>query len=150
MGALPERKPLKPRTDRPPLQRQPESGLAGILSPQDESELAVRLRPTSDNDATSTSVSQAPSVATANVTASVDRSTDARNTETDTGSDTPQLPTRKPGRPRKKRVMLQLSTSMEKDLRDTVERWRLENNMSVVDLIDEAVREYLGLEPWSD
>ncbi|ROR76143.1 hypothetical protein SAMN06295974_3709 [Plantibacter flavus] len=148
MGTLPERKPLKPRSDRPPLQRQPDSGLAEILSPRDESELASRLRSTSDH--VSEPASPASEAVTSNVGATAARSVGTGETTTSAASDTPQLPTRKPGRPRKKRVMLQLSTSMEKDLRDTVERWRLENNMSVVDLIDEAVREYLGLEPWSD
>lgn len=145
MGTLPERKPLKPRIDRPPLQRQPDSGLAEILSPQDESEFAARFRSTSG-----TISPAAPPVVTSDASATSDRSTNAGEIPAGASSDTPKVPTRKPGRPRKKRVMLQLSTSMEKDLRDTVERWRLENNMSVVDLIDEAVREYLGLEPWSD
>lgn len=146
MAALPERKKLAPRPPRPPLQRQPDSGtFEEILSPRDKTELAMRLSTVVDAAPDAPSQVVSPVVATpaaSPVTAL------PQNPQTSGSAGSTLIPTRKPGRPPKQRIMRHLSTSMESELRDTVDRWRKENDVSMVDLIDEAVREYLGLKPF--
>lgn len=55
---------------------------------------------------------------------------------------TPRAP--RPGRPRSERVMLRLATSIEIDLRDRLDAYAAAHRMSIVDIIDEAIRARLS------
>lgn len=56
----------------------------------------------------------------------------------------PAVPTRGPGRPRSKRRMEPFSSKIEIGLRDQVDAYLVENGGTIIDFLDEALRDRLS------